>query len=181
MILQIGTQGQSINIWSGATGTFSYRAGWNTSLGYGDLLDVGAQNYTNPKHPQDRWVHYAFIKSFSKGYMRIFRDGSMIAQIAAVASETPVADGIEGFASIGAWRWSGGTGGYYSGWIDDFRIYGYALEPNQVLYLAVQGGTATSPMTQGLLTNAEVTGDGKVNFSDMAVMARYWLQQVTWP
>ena len=181
MLLQIGADGQTINIWTGATGSFSYKAGWNTSLGYGDTLNVGSFDYTNPDHPQDVWVHYAFVKSLSGGFMRIYRNGRLIAETTAVAAETPTLDGVNGFATIGAWRWSGGAGGYYNGWIDDFRIYDYALSPAQVLYLAVEGGAATSPMTQGLLTASDATGNDEVDFYDFAVMAQYWLQNVVWP
>jgi hypothetical protein len=181
MILQIGTDGHSLNLWTDSTGSFSYKAGWNTSLGYGDTLDIGSFDYTNPDHPQDEWVHYAFVKSLSGNFTRAYRNGELIAESTADAAETPLIDGVNSFASIGAWRWSGGTGGYYDGWIDDFRIYDYALSPEQVLYLAVEGGTATSPMTQELLTSAEATGDGLVNFEDFAIMAQYWLQNVVWP
>jgi hypothetical protein len=184
MILQIGYEGHSINIWTGATGSFSYKAGWNTALGWGDTLDVGSQDYTNPDHPQDQWVHFAFVKSFSGGYMKVYRNGRLIAESTAATNETPQIDGLSnGFASVGAWRWSGSpsTGGYYNGWLDDLRIYDYALSPEQVLYLAVQGGTATSPMTQGLLTGSDATGDDVVNFYDFAVMGELWLQDVVWP
>jgi hypothetical protein len=138
-------------------------------------------DYTNPEHPHDQWVHYAFVKSLTGGYMRAYRNGKLFAESTAVSSETPAIDGVNSFASLGAWRWSGGTGGYYDGWIDDFRIYDYALSPAQVLYLAVEGGTATSPMTQGLLTTSDATGDDVVNFKDLAIMAQYWLQDVVWP
>jgi hypothetical protein len=181
MILQIGTDGHTLNLWTGATGSFYYKAGWNTTLGYGDSLDIGSMDLTNPDHPQDQWVHYAFVKSLSGGYMRAYRNGQLFAESTAAASETPAIDGSTSFASLGAWRWSGGVGGFYDGLLDDFRIYDYALSPAQVLYLAVEGGAATSPMTQGLLTTSDATGDDVVNFKDLAVMAQYWLQNVVWP
>jgi hypothetical protein len=181
-IMQIGQDGNNLQVWSGCTGAFAYRAGWNSAFGWGDLMDIGSQDYTNPDHPQDVWVHYAFVKSISGGYMKVYRNGRLIAESTyAVAAETPTLDGVNSFATIGAWRWSGGYGGYYNGWIDDFRIYDYALSPGEVLYLAVEGGAATSPMTQGLITASDADGDDTVDFYDFALMAQYWLQQVVWP
>ena len=182
-ILQIGHDSNVIGIWCGATGAFSYQAGWDSNNGWGDTLHYPTQqNFTNPDHPQDKWVHYAFVKSVSGHYQKIYRNGTLVAeQDNATAAETTKLDTTNNFATIGAWRWSGGYGGFVDGWIDDFRIYSYALSPGEVLYLAVEGGTATSPMTQGLLTPADATGDNKVDFYDFAVMAQYWLQNVVWP
>ena len=182
-ILQIGRDSNVIGIWSGATGAFSYLAGWDSNNGWGDNLQYPTQqNFTNPDHPQDKWVHFAFVKNVSGYYQKIYRNGRLIAlNDNATAPETTKLDTTNNFATLGAWRWSGGYGGYYDGYIDDFRIYNYALSPGEVLYLAVEGGTATSPMTQGLLTPADATGDNKVDFYDFAVMAKYWLQNVVWP
>jgi hypothetical protein len=182
-ILQIGRDSNVVGIWSGATGAFNFRSGWDSNNGWGDNMDYPTQqNFTNPDHPQDKWVHYAFVKSVSGHYQKIYRNGALIAlNDNATASETTKLDTTNNFATIGAWHWSGGTGGYYNGWIDDFRIYSYALSPGEVLYLAVEGGTATSPMTQGLLTPADATGNNKVDFYDFAVMAQYWLQDLVWP
>ena len=182
-ILQIGHDSNVVGIWMGATGAFSYLAGWDSNNGWGDVLQYPTQqNFTNPDHPQDKWVHYAFVKSVSGRYQKIYRNGQLIAlNDNATASETTTLDTTNNFATLGAWRWSGGYGGYVDGYIDDFRIYSYALSPGEVLYLAVEGGTATSPMTQGLFTPADATGDNKVDFYDFAVMAKYWLQNVVWP
>jgi hypothetical protein len=182
-ILQIGRDSNVIGIWSGATGAFSYAAGWDSNNGWGDSLQYPTQqNFTNPDYPQDKWAHYAFVKSVSGHFMKIYRNGQLIAlNDNATAPETTTLDTTNNFATIGAWRWSGGYGGYVDGWIDDFRIYNYALSPGEVLYLAVEGGTATSPMTQGLFTPADATGNNKVDFYDFAVMAQYWLQNVVWP
>jgi hypothetical protein len=182
-ILQIGHDSNVIGIWSGATGAFNFRSGWDSNNGWGDNFDYPTQqNFTNPDHPQDVWVHYAFVKSVSGHYQKIYRNGRLIAlNNNATASETTKLDTTNNFATIGAWRYSAGYGGYYDGYIDDFRIYNYALSPGEVLYLAVEGGVATSPMTQGLLTPADATGNNKVDFYDFAVMAKYWLQNVVWP
>jgi len=181
MVFQIGPDNQVLGIWSGATGSFFFKAGYDPETGFRDALDIGSMYYTNPDHPQDQWVHYAFVKSISNGYMRAYRNGQLIAEGPATISTSPMLDGVNGFATIGAWRWSGGTGGYYDGLLDDFRIYDYALSPEEILYLAVEGGAATSPMTQNLITPSDATGDNKVDFFDFAKMAEFWLQTVVWP
>jgi len=181
MIVQIGVDGRTINMWSGATGSFYYKVGYDPNTGYRDELNIGSMDYTNPEHPQDQWVHYAFVKSLSNGYVRAYRNGELIAEEAAAVFGTPLLDEIEGYATLGGWRWSGDTGGYYDGLIDDFRIYDYALSHEEVLYLAVEGGAATSPLTQGLLTPSDATGDDVVNFTDLAKIGEYWLQDVVWP
>ena len=127
------------------------------------------------------WVHYAFVKDFAGGYTRIYRDGVLIAEGDSVADESPGIDGIESFASIGAWRWSdgagaGGTGGYCDGLLDDFRVYDYALSDAEVLSLAVQGGTATSPLSQDVISPADIVVDNIVDISDLAALVAYWLQ-----
>lgn len=184
MIIQFGnpdSAGVSFQVFTEATGSFSYTAGWNSAEGYSDELLVGETGYTHPDHPQDEWVHYAFAKSFSGGYMRAYRNGELVAEGAAETSETPTLDTGNDFASFCAWRWSGGAGGPVDGLVDDLRIYDYALSHEEVLYLAVEGGAATSPLTQGLLTPSDATGDGVVNFYDLAKMAEFWLQTVVWP
>jgi len=184
MILQFGnpdSAGVGFQVFTEATGSFSYTAGWNSAEGYSDELLIGETGYTNPEHPQDEWVHYAFVKSFSGGYMRAYRNGELIAEGGAETSETPTLDETDNFATFCAWRWSGGNGGYVDGLLDDLRIYDYALSHEEVLYLTVAGGVVTSPLTQGLLTPSDATGDDIVNFYDLAKMAEFWLQAVVWP
>jgi len=181
ILFQIGEDGRSLNMWTAATGSFYYKAGYDPNTGFRDELNIGSMDYTNPEHPQDEWVHYAFVKSYSGGYVRAYRNGELIAEGGAAVSVTPILDGDYGQATIGAWRWRSEVGGYYDGLLDDFRIYDYALSHEEVLYLAVEGGAATSPLTQGLLTPSDATGDDVVNFLDLAKIGQYWIQEVVWP
>ncbi len=113
--------------------------------------------------------------------MRIYQDGKIVAENTnAIGDKLDAAD-VNTFFTIGAWSWSGGSGGYYDGMMDDFRVYNYALSPGEVLSLAVAGGTATSPMTQPLLTPANIVPDNVVNFKDYAVMANKWRQDALFP
>ncbi len=169
-------------VWSGSTGFMEWACGYDVNTTYRNFLWFGENyNYSNPAHPLNRWVHYAFVKSASAHYMRVYQDGVIVAEDTnVVGDKLDVAD-VNTYFSIGAWRWSGGSGGYCDGLLDDFRIYNYALSPGEVLSLAVAGGTATSPMTQPLLTPANIVSDNTVNFKDYVVMADKWRQQVLFP
>ena len=157
-------------VWMGSTGFMQWACGYDPNTTYRSFLEWGQNsNYSNPLHPLNRWVHYAFVKS--PGYMRIYQDGVMVAEDTVAGNTLDAAD-VNTYFSIGAWRWSGGSGGFCDGMLDDFRIYDYALSPGEVLSLAVAGGTAVSPMTQQLITPANIVPDGRVDFKDFAVMAK---------
>ena len=105
----------------------------------------------------------------------------MVAEMFADSTWNPVLDGVEEFFNIGAWRWSGGAGGWVDGLIDDFRLYDYALSHEEVLSLAVEGGTATSPLAQLLITPANVIKDSRIDLEDFAEVASKWLGEVVYP
>ena len=166
--------GQAVSIWVAASGNFWFNAG-------GDSMIWGTQYYSNPLHPQDRWVHYAFVKNAAAGALRIYRDGTLVVDVPAAGTWSPMLDGVDWFFTIGGWRWSGGSGGYLNGLMDDFRLYDYALSAQEVLFLAEMGGSATSPMTQPLLTPADVIGDNAVDLQDVAEVAARWLEPALYP
>jgi len=184
MLFQLGRSdafNRGPQVWLGSTGFMQWACGYDPNTTYRSYLEFGQNsNYSNPLHPLNRWVHYAFVKS--AGDMRIYQDGVMVAEDTVLGNklDDAVADGNT-FFTIGAWQWSGGAGGYCNGFMDDFRIYNYALSPGEVLSLAVTGGTATSPMTQSLLTPANIVPDSIVNFNDYAVMADKWHQAALFP
>ena len=57
----------------------------------------------------------------------------------------------------------------FSGWMDDVRIYNYALSPAEVGSLA------------GASNPGDLDGDGKVVLKDHAVLANGWLDEQLWP
>jgi hypothetical protein len=175
-------------VWSGATGFMAWTCGYDPATLYKDYLWYGQDiYYSNPSHPLNRWVHYAFVKSYSGKYIRVYQDGVIVAENTGQNVTGYMLDEATGSSlfTIGAWGYvNNGTntyGGYYNGWIDDLRIYNYALSPGEVLGLAVAGGTAASPMTQPLVTQANIAPDGIVNFKDLVVMANKWRQQALFP
>jgi hypothetical protein len=174
-------------VWSGATGFMSWACGYDPVTLYRDYIWYGQDiYYSNPSHPLNRWVHYAFVKSYSGKYIRVYQDGVIVAENTGDSVTGYKLDEATGSSlfTIGAWGYvstGNNYGGYYNGWIDDFRIYNYALSPGEVLSLAVAGGTAASPMTQPLLTQANTAPDDIVNFKDMILMANKWRQQAMFP
>jgi hypothetical protein len=70
---------------------------------------------------------------------------------------------------------------YFTGSIDDVRIYNYALSDTDIL--SVAGLTemyhpVTSPAN---ISDDEPANSKRVNFKDFAVLADEWLQQLIWP
>jgi len=177
-LFQYSPQPGRLQVWVGSTGTMQYTCGYDTATGWDDSVYFGTYYmYSNPAHPSNEWVHYAFVKSVGARYMRIYQNGVMVVEwdnAPGDAMTAPVPG--EDFFSIGAWRWSGGAGGFYDGLMDDFRIYDYALSHEEVLNLAVAGGTATSPLTQGLITPSDVVQDDSVDWLDFAEIGAQWLQ-----
>lgn len=180
-LFQVGQDGAVLGNWMNTTGKFEYEAGGDTLIWTGSQHFSTSDLYTNPSHPQDQWVHYAFVKSASAGLMRIYQNGRLVAEMPAFSTYSPTVDDTNGFFSIGAWRWSGGAGGFVDGWIDDFRVYDYALSPEEVLWLSVEGGAVSSPMLQPLIEPADVNGDDRIDLADAAELAGLWLQAAVYP
>lgn len=181
-LFQVGADGEVAGNWISATGKFRYEtAGGNTLLWNGSVKYADSDQYTNPQHPQDQWVHYAFVKSYNAGLMRIYQNGRLVVETFADGNFSPTLDGVDSFFSIGAWRWSGGAGGYMDGWIDDFRVYDYALSGEEVLSLAAAGGTVTSPMFQPLILASDAVSDDQIDLQDLSEVVELWLQEVVYP
>lgn len=180
-LFQIGQDGALLGNWLNATGKFEYQAGGNMLVWTGSRRYASTDLYSNPSHLQDVWVHYAFVKSASAGQIRIYQNGRLVAQAPAFSTYSPTVDGVNGFFSLGAWRWSGGAGGFLDGWMDDVRVYDYALSPEEVLWLAQQGGAASSPMLQPLIEPADINGNSRIDLQDAAELAQLWLQAAVYP
>jgi len=72
---------------------------------------------------------------------------------------------------------------FYSGLIDDLRIYNYALPDAEAGYLATKGasGLYFPLVSVANLYDQEPQNQKKVNFKDLAVLADQWLVQQLWP
>lgn len=116
------------------------------------------------------WVHYACVKDGTAETMSIYRNGELVSTLIEGAAK-PIS-GVNYF-------WVGATQKFgYAGSIDDFRIYNYALSPQQVVSLANK-----TSVTQPILNwRADANSDGVVGLADFAAMAQKWIQgEQLWP
>lgn len=181
-VFQIGPSGQgNLQLYSQWTGYFSYVCGRRDN-GWQDTLAWGRYGFTNPQHPLNQWVHYAFTKDHDTGIMRIYQNGRAVIEYAdAEANSMPALVTGTSFFTIGAYRYPDGEGGYYTGEMDDFRLYKRALSDAEILRLYV-GGTDPCSITQSVLSPADVVKDNIVNFKDFAVIAAKWMvNPLLWP
>ena len=149
-------------------GLVQFNAG---SLSVSPYYDEVLWNEANPVDWSDKWHHYAFVKDSIAGEQRIYRDGELVA----INSDANVSLRSTGLTVIGS---KYDLKKYYTGDLDDFRIYDYALSHSEVLSLSGQ----PSPFSQPLLSEAEISGDGTiVNLADFAVLVDKWLEDQIWP
>jgi hypothetical protein len=182
-IFQIGASGTgNIQAWSEWPGDLNFVCGRRTNS-WEDSVFWGRYGYTNFENVIGQWNHYAFTKDHTTKVMRIYHNGKAVAEYA--DANAAVMSPVTGYAkfTIGAYRYydsstsSSGEGGFFTGMMDDFRLYKRALSDAEILSLA--GGTS---ITQPILSQANVNGDGRVNFADFAVMAKGWMEEpLLWP
>jgi hypothetical protein len=72
---------------------------------------------------------------------------------------------------------------FYSGLIDDLRIYNYTLSDPEAGYLATKGASGLYFALDSVanLYDKEPQNQKKVNFKDYAILADRWLKQQLWP
>jgi len=117
------------------------------------------------------WRHWVFVKDWASGEFKIYRDGQLVARRNTASVGLPVI----GQFFLG--RSPTGVTKYY-GWIDDFKLYNYALSDAEALYLAGK----TSPTTVNLVSQADLDGNGVVNASDLVRFVQDWLKDpLLWP
>jgi len=73
----------------------------------------------------DQWHHLAFVYDYDELIRRIYLDGDVVAEQLNVGPYL----GSGGDLTIGSW----GTGQYFQGVLDEFRIYNYAISPELIL------------------------------------------------
>jgi hypothetical protein len=73
-------------------------------------------------------------------------------------------------------------GAPFIGYIDEVRIYNRALEPNEVRWLATDGGGyAPILLSEYNLYDEELPDQKAINFRDYAVLLENWLVELEWP
>lgn len=116
----------------------------------------------------DRWNHYALTYDDTNNFMRIYLNGAQIGENNNVTITMPAAP-AEVFVGVRAPTWS-----WWNGKVDDFRVYNYPLDANEVAFIATKGtGSITLPLVE--VTNIVSSSPQRVNFRDFAMMAQQWL------
>jgi hypothetical protein len=126
-----------------------------------------------------RWNHYAIVKDADANIMRIYENGARIAEVNNANIDTPLLDVVPTLFRIGSR--SGDNWGMWAGKIDDFRMYDYALDANQIAWVATNGTKSIFvPLAEP--TNLKRGSSPEVvNFGDFAVLANQWLTEKLWP
>jgi hypothetical protein len=119
------------------------------------------------------WTHYAFVRDADN--LRIHVNGwpESTGSSSGSAMATP---GLL-YLGVAADRAPGHTSGLHDGFtgnMDDFKIYGYALSESEVLNVVHDGGDAYIPID----SLADLYEDGKIDFKDLAVMGSEWQQGI---
>jgi hypothetical protein len=129
--------------------------------GTGDLQDTSSDvTYTDTE-----WHHVTGVVNAGVNYLYV--DGFLQVQ----TSNKTISDSGE-FAHIGR-QYSHLSDRYFNGLIDDVRIYGRALTRQEIGWLASKTEAFTRPF--------DLDGDGAVNFTDVAILAQTWGDEVLWP
>ena len=135
--------------------------------------DLDWENHTE-------WSHYSFVRDANN--LAIYVNGSLenISDSNGTAMATP---GLL-YLGISCDRAPGNTGDMHDGFtgnVDDFQIFDYALTEAQAGYLGTNG-TGYVPLNATLnIYDSEPDGQQAVNFKDYAKLMLYWLDEQLWP
>ena len=134
------------------------------------------------------WNHYVFVKDVNvlPGSLKIYHNGQLVEEDDSNAPMT--------FPADNAWigiatdspndvhdNYQGNWHDQYTGLLDDFRIYDYALSEPEIGYLASSGTGIVTVQSVANLVNDEPPGNRAVNFKDFDKLADAWLEQKLWP
>ena len=165
----------------------SSNSGWNLHL-IGDTLNVRATandgNIYVASTPTtaDEWHHVAMVIDNENGLLKAYLDGQSseatesiwtpgvvgMSFVAGAGTEFTTADSIE----VGA-RVSGTYSDYgFDGMLDDFAVWNRALSEAEIL--AFYGGASIIPYNVA----GDANGDGKVDGSDVTILAGNWQKGV---
>jgi hypothetical protein len=127
------------------------------------------------------WHHVAVTIDADNNTLSLYVDGDFVNQNTA-ATLDPNDLGATTQNWLGRSQWDGDA--YFSGSLDDFRIYNRALSQGEVAWLAGKTTEFAQPLYL-LLTptdpNIDLNDDGKINYKDYVVLANDWLKEQLWP
>jgi hypothetical protein len=149
------------------------RLGTTGAMRFGITVQGGGaleQLATAPSTLASGWHHVAVTINADGDTIKLYLDGSVVAQNTQ-ATLSPSDLGATTQNWLGRSQY--GADAYYTGAIDDFRIYNRALSEAQVAWLAGY----TSPFS----IPADLNVDNVIDFKDFAVLADSWLEELLWP
>jgi len=120
----------------------------------------------------DEWSHVAMSwdADAAEDRFKLYVNAELAA--AAPGTATATVDSTAGFAIGGYQRENGSTAQFFSGRIDEFALYDYALSRGQIAYFAAAG---QAHILIPLESSANLHHDGVINMADYALFALQWL------
>ncbi len=135
----------------------------NRSVGGGTVLTTGV------------WYHVAGVYSDQGNYIRTYVNGKLDRELVTTAvlglSAGPLRLGREP-QSIGS---------FFSGKLDDVRVYNYALSPAEIMSLAGAGAVYVPVTSPANISDLEPVLEKRVNFKDYSLLANKWLEEELFP
>jgi len=130
------------------------------------------------------WHHFVFVHDADANFAAIYYNGDKVDDASRKEdfNYAPIKDANDFWLCAT----STGSGGWWKGKIDDFRIYNRVLTHGEIVYLA---GYPSKYYPLASLANIygndqdgkEPKGQRSVNFRDMATLAKDWMKADMWP
>ncbi|MHC4864741.1 MAG: LamG domain-containing protein [Planctomycetota bacterium] len=127
-----------------------------------------------------QWQHYTFVRDANN--LAIYVNGMLVAM--GDSNGTPMATPDLLHVGISADRAPGNTEGMHDGFtgnMDDWKMYDYALPAAQIAYLGTDGTGYVPLLSAYDLYDGEPQGQKAINLRDLAELLRKWLEQKLWP
>lgn len=119
---------------------------------------------SQPSDYYNLWHHFAFTKNANTGQMKMYGDGQVVCE---ATGYWPMS-GVEACVIGGEYGNSAGC----TGKIADVRVYNCVLTQQEIQGIINETNTY-QPLAE---PQADVYGDGKINFKDYSVLANEWLK-----
>jgi hypothetical protein len=158
--------------------------GMQTAWRDGELMFWDSSNDTTYDADTDDWSggwnHYAFVKDVAAEKLQIYLNSDLVSESDSNAAIVlPVDNAWLGMATDepneGNWH------DEYTGLLDEFKVFDYALSQAEINNLA-SAGTGYIPLISALnLHDTEAAGLKAINTKDVAELLNHWLEEKLWP
>jgi len=126
------------------------------------------------------WNHLACVKNVPQKKMQVYINGKMVGENSTATGPIDFSAQPATLIRMGAAteRWTDA----YTGYVDDFRLYNYAMSQEQIAYLVTGGAPLYVPLeSDGDLWDGEPANSKAVNFKDYTIIVNDWFDEVSWP